>query len=101
MGLRPTQDDEEQWWRELQLAASASAGERVPNFGMFFNGVVLPSPFCRGTPVSRRPPYRSVGAGLLHTAPTSDEWRRSARSGGSPEPERCSNYPYCLALRDK
>jgi len=29
MGLRPTQDDEERWWRELQLAASASAGVRA------------------------------------------------------------------------
>jgi hypothetical protein len=26
MGLRPTQSDEERWWRELQLAASALAG---------------------------------------------------------------------------
>src|ERR1039458_9573580 len=33
-----------------------------------------------GTPVARRPPHRSVRAGLLHTAPTSDIWRRSARS---------------------
>jgi anti-sigma-K factor RskA len=37
MGLRPTQDDEEQWWRELQLAASASAGGRAANFGLFFS----------------------------------------------------------------
>jgi hypothetical protein len=41
MALRPTQGDEERWWRELQLAASASAGESVANFGMFFNGAVL------------------------------------------------------------
>src|SRR3954451_9518769 len=77
-------------------------------------------------------PHRSVRAGLLHTAPTSDIWRRSARSdtdagsshsesidsptartvptssglAGSaaeargtsargPEPESCSDYPYC------
>ena len=33
-----------------------------------------------GTPVARRPPHRSVRAGLLHTAPTSDIWRRSAHS---------------------
>src|SRR5881628_958278 len=33
-----------------------------------------------GTPVTRRPPHGSVRAGLLHTAPTSDIWRRSARS---------------------
>jgi hypothetical protein len=33
-----------------------------------------------GTAVTRRPPHRSVRAGLLHTAPTLDEWRRSARS---------------------
>jgi hypothetical protein len=33
-----------------------------------------------GTPVSRRPPHRSVRAELLHTAPTFDEWRRSAHS---------------------
>src|SRR5271170_5533643 len=33
-----------------------------------------------GTPISRRPPHRSVRAGLLHTAPTLDEWRRSAHS---------------------
>jgi hypothetical protein len=47
MGLRPTQGDEERWWRELQLAASASAGglhtqssdgECAANFGLFFNG---------------------------------------------------------------
>src|SRR5437764_10725420 len=31
-----------------------------------------------GTTVSRRPPHRSVRAALLHTAPTSDAWRRSA-----------------------
>jgi len=40
MGLRPTQSNEGQWWRELQLAASASAGVRAANFGMFFNGAV-------------------------------------------------------------
>jgi len=49
MGLRPTQSDEERWWRELQLAASASAGglraqscdgECAANFGLFFNGAV-------------------------------------------------------------
>ena len=33
-----------------------------------------------GTPVARRPPHRSVRAELPHTAPTSDDWRRSARS---------------------
>ena len=33
-----------------------------------------------GTPVTRRPPHRSVRAGLLHTALTSDAWRQSARS---------------------
>src|SRR3954452_24253158 len=33
-----------------------------------------------GTPVSRRPPHRSVRAELLHTAPTLDDWRRSAHS---------------------
>src|SRR5262249_9050218 len=33
-----------------------------------------------GTTVARRPPHRSVRAELLHTAPTSDTWRRSARS---------------------
>src|SRR5271170_7734171 len=31
-----------------------------------------------GTPVTRRPPHRSVRAELLHTAPTLDTWRRSA-----------------------
>src|ERR1700745_2135440 len=31
-----------------------------------------------GTPVARRSPPRSVRAELLHTAPTSDAWRRSA-----------------------
>src|SRR6266478_9536548 len=35
-----------------------------------------------GTPVTRRPPHRSVRAELLHTAPTSDTWRRSAGLGG-------------------
>src|SRR5580658_7186357 len=45
MGLRPTQGDEERWWRELQLAASASAGGYVANFGLFFNGAVLPTLF--------------------------------------------------------
>jgi hypothetical protein len=43
MALRPTQGDEEIWWRELQLAASASAGGRAANFGLFFNGAI-PSP---------------------------------------------------------
>ncbi len=33
-----------------------------------------------GTAVARRPPHRSVRAELLHTAPTLDEWRQSARS---------------------
>src|ERR1700733_11727039 len=33
-----------------------------------------------GTPVAQTPPHRSVRAELLHTAPTLDEWRRSARS---------------------
>jgi hypothetical protein len=28
-------------WRELQLAASASAGDRAANFGRFFNGAVV------------------------------------------------------------
>src|SRR5690242_11347420 len=87
-----------------------------------------------GTPVAQRPPHRSVRAELLHTAPTLDEWRRSAHSdadagslhSGStdrptartvprsscladsaaeahgtiarlPEPESCSDYPYCRA----
>ena len=31
-----------------------------------------------GTLVAQRPPHRSVRAELLHTAPTSDAWRRSA-----------------------
>jgi len=35
----------DQWWRELQLAASASAGECVANFGPFFNGAVS-NPSC-------------------------------------------------------
>jgi hypothetical protein len=33
-----------------------------------------------GTTVTRRPPHRTVRAGLLHTAPTLDVWRQSARS---------------------
>ena len=33
-----------------------------------------------GTPVTRRPPHRSVRAELPHTALASDVWRRSARS---------------------
>src|ERR1700735_5332463 len=33
-----------------------------------------------GTPVARRPPQSSVRAGLLHTAPTSGNWRQPARS---------------------
>jgi hypothetical protein len=47
----PTQGDEERWWRELQLAAPASAGglraqrvsggECAANFGLFFNEAVL------------------------------------------------------------
>ena len=50
MCLQPTQGDEERWWRELQLAASASAGglraqspdgECVANSVLFFNGAVL------------------------------------------------------------
>jgi hypothetical protein len=41
MGQRPTQCNEERSWRELQLAASASAGGRAANFGMFFNGVPI------------------------------------------------------------
>ena len=32
---------EERWWRELQLAASASAGELAANFGLFFSGALL------------------------------------------------------------
>ena len=40
-----------------------------------------------GTPVARRPPHRSVRAALLHTAPTSDVWRRSARSGADAQSE--------------
>jgi hypothetical protein len=43
MCLWPTQGDEERWWRELQLAASASAGGRAANFGLFFSGAVLNS----------------------------------------------------------
>jgi len=45
MGLRPTQNDEERWWRELQLAASASAGVLPANFGMFFNGAIRSTSF--------------------------------------------------------
>ncbi len=41
MGLWPTQNDEERWWRELELAASASAGVHAATFGMFFYGAVL------------------------------------------------------------
>jgi hypothetical protein len=33
-----------------------------------------------GTAVIPPPPHRSVRAELLHTAPTLDEWRQSARS---------------------
>jgi|SRR5580692_4027307 hypothetical protein len=51
MGPRPTQGDEDRLWRELQLAASASAGGRAANFGMFFNGAVLACPllYSRGS----------------------------------------------------
>src|SRR5690242_9381730 len=38
-----------------------------------------------GTPVARCPPHRSVRAELLHTAPTADIWRRSARWDGGEE----------------
>src|ERR1700722_216076 len=41
MGVRLIQGDEDRWWRELQLAASASAGGRAANFGLFFNGVPM------------------------------------------------------------
>ena len=34
-----------------------------------------------GTTIAGRPPHRSVRAELPHTAPTLDEWRRSARLG--------------------
>jgi hypothetical protein len=44
MGLRLTQNDEERWWRELQLAASASAGVRAATLGTFFNRAVLTFP---------------------------------------------------------
>ena len=61
-----------------------------------------------GTTVTRRPPHRSVRAELLHTAPTSDTWRRSARSdadAGSwhlesidrPTPEPLPSHPVSLA----
>ena len=33
-----------------------------------------------GTMISQRPPHRSVRAELLHTAPTSDTWRQTARA---------------------
>ena len=33
-----------------------------------------------GTTVTRRPPHRTVRAGLLHTAPALDAWRQTARS---------------------
>jgi len=38
---RPTQGDKERRWRELQLAASASAGVRAATLGMFFNGAAM------------------------------------------------------------
>ena len=34
-----------------------------------------------GIPVTRHPPHRSVQALLMHTAPTSDVWRQTARLG--------------------
>ena len=34
-----------------------------------------------GTAIADRPPHRSVRALLTHTAPTSDIWRQSGRSG--------------------
>ena len=65
MGLRPTQNDEERWWRELQLAASASAGELAANFGLFFSGVVLPADrsFNRSIRVQ---PERATALGEVH-----------------------------------
>ena len=38
-------------------------------------------PVTVGTTIANRPPYRSVRAGLPHTAPTLDGWRRNARQG--------------------
>ena len=34
--------------------------------------------FAVGTPITQRPPHRSVRAELPHTAPTLGEWRRNA-----------------------
>jgi hypothetical protein len=41
----------------------------------------VPVPVTVGTAIANRPPCRSVQAGLPHTAPTLDGWRRNARQG--------------------
>jgi hypothetical protein len=48
-----------------------------------------------GTSVARRPPHRSVRAGLLHTALTLDAWRQTAGSDVSAESEHseCAGPP--------
>src|SRR4051812_11531568 len=51
----------------------------IPNLTVKpFSGKDVSSLVAVGTTVTRRPPHRSVRAELLHTAPTSDAWRRSA-----------------------
>jgi hypothetical protein len=53
------------------------------DFGDAASGISdkVPLPVTVGTVIANRPPCRSVRAGLPHTAPTLDGWRRNARQG--------------------
>jgi len=46
-------------------------------FCLIINAVLASSEVAVGTPITRRPPHRSVRAELPHTAPTSGIWRKS------------------------
>lgn len=49
-----------------------------------------------GTLVDPAPPHRSVRAELLHTAPTSDTWRRSAIASRTPSKSLNSLFRLCV-----
>jgi len=68
------------WAPELPDPPNSSSGEpAIRQHGhVILDSRIGPS-VAVGTTVTRRPPHRSVRAGLLHTAPTSDAWRQIAR----------------------
>ena len=53
--------------------------------GRVFDRRAVDARAAAGTRRGWRPPHRSVRAGLLHTAPTLDAWRQSARSDAGAE----------------